>query len=211
MAASVRRFRSSATAIRLRYRLMPYLYSLYWRASQFGEPILRPIFYEFERDPLAFEDCDDFMFGPNLLVASVVEPGQRVRRVYLPRGPSDWLDFWTGQRHRAGTAVDLAAPLDRIPLLVPAGGDHPDHRLRGHASKARRTVARAANLPGSRFRRELLYAVRGRWPYARVSRRRFRAGRDRTGLDAETDAHSSTPDGPVSTSLRDDAGDAATR
>ncbi len=108
--------------IRLRYRLMPYLYSLYWRASQFGEPILRPVFYEFERDPLAFEDCDDFLFGPNLLVASVVEPGQRVRRVYLPRGPSDWLDFWTGQRHRAGTAVDLAAPLDRIPLLVPAGG-----------------------------------------------------------------------------------------
>ena len=74
--------------IRLRYRLLPYLYTLFWRASQFGEPILRPAFYEFEADPRAFEDGDDFLCGPNLLVASVVEPGQRSRRVYLPRGPA---------------------------------------------------------------------------------------------------------------------------
>ena len=108
--------------IRLRYRLMPYLYSLFWRAYQFGEPILRATFYEFESDPRAFEDSDDFLFGPNLLVASVVEPGQRSRRVYLPEGPANWIDFWTGRHHRAGATVTAAAPLEGIPLYVPAGG-----------------------------------------------------------------------------------------
>ena len=107
--------------IRLRYRLMPYLYTLFWRAVRFGEPILRPTFYEFERDPAAFDDSDDFMLGPNLLVASIVEPGVRRRSVYLPKGPRTWIDFWTGEHFAAGTTVDADAPLERIPLFVPSG------------------------------------------------------------------------------------------
>ena len=107
-------------AIRLRYRLLPYLYSLY-RAATLGTPIIRPLFYDFETDPHAYADSDDFMFGPNLLVASVVAAGQRERSVYLPEGPHEWLDFWTGKRHAAGRTITVAAPLDRIPLLVPAG------------------------------------------------------------------------------------------
>jgi len=108
--------------IRFRYRLMPYLYSLYRRAASAGEPMLRPLFYDFDDDPHSFVDSDDFLLGPNLLVASVVEPGQRARRVYLPSGPGEWLDFWTGSRARAGTTVAAPAPLERIPLFVPAGG-----------------------------------------------------------------------------------------
>jgi alpha-glucosidase len=107
--------------IRLRYRLLPYLYTLYWRAARFGEPILRPLCYEFEDEPDTFADSDDFMLGPNLLVASVVEPGQRERSVYLPAGPGEWLDFWTGKTSAGGRGVDAAAPLERIPLFVPAG------------------------------------------------------------------------------------------
>jgi alpha-glucosidase len=107
--------------IRLRYRLLPYLYTLYWRAARFGEPILRPLCYEFEDEPDSFADSDDFMLGPNLLVASVVEPGQRKRSVYLPAGPGGWLDFWTGKTVAGGRAVVAAAPLERIPLFVPAG------------------------------------------------------------------------------------------
>jgi alpha-glucosidase len=108
--------------IRLRYRLLPYLYTLYWRAAEFGEPMLRPTFYEFEDDAQTFADCDDFLCGPSLLVASVVEPNQRARSVYLPKGPQDWVDFWTGTHHRAGTTVAAPSPLERIPLFVPAGG-----------------------------------------------------------------------------------------
>jgi alpha-glucosidase len=107
--------------IRLRYRLMPYVYTLYWRAMQFGEPMLRPLFYDFEQDPRAFDDCDDFLLGPNLLVAPIVAAGQRARSVYLPRGPAGWVDLWTGAHYRSGMTVDAAAPLERIPLYAPAG------------------------------------------------------------------------------------------
>ena len=107
--------------LRLRYRLIPYLYTLYWRAAEFGEPIQRPLFYEFDADPRAFADSDDFMLGPSLLVASVVEPGQRERSVYLPEGPAEWIDFWSGEHVAAGDTVVAAAPLERIPLFVPAG------------------------------------------------------------------------------------------
>jgi len=109
-------------AIRLRYRLLPYLYTLYREAAVRGAPILRPLFYDFDDDPAAFTDSDDFMVGPNLLVASVVEPGQRRRRVYLPKGPRGWTDFWTGARHDAGREAEVDAPLERIPLFVPDGG-----------------------------------------------------------------------------------------
>ena len=108
-------------AIRFRYRLMPYLYSLYRRASTDGEPMLRPTFFEFDTDPRTFEDSDDFMLGPNLLVASVVEPAQRQRRVYLPKGPARWFDFWTGRAHAGGREIVVAAPLARVPLFAPAG------------------------------------------------------------------------------------------
>jgi alpha-glucosidase len=101
--------------------LLPYLYTLYWRAAQFGEPMLRPLFYEFEDDPYTFADSDDFMLGPSLLVASVVEPAQRERSVYLPSGPPEWVDFWTGQHIAAGRAHVAPAPLERIPLFVAAG------------------------------------------------------------------------------------------
>jgi alpha-glucosidase len=107
--------------IRLRYRLLPYLYTLYWRAAEFSEPMLRPTFYEFDGDPRTFADSDDFMLGSNLFVASVVESGLRERSVYLPAGPAEWIDFWSGRHVAAGRVLTAAAPLERIPLFVPAG------------------------------------------------------------------------------------------
>jgi alpha-glucosidase len=100
---------------------MPYLYTLYRRAAENGEPMLRPLFYEFDDDPRAFADCDDFMLGPYLLVANVLDPGQRERRVYLPRGVEGWYDFHTGAYHRPGAEIVVEAPLNHIPLFAPAG------------------------------------------------------------------------------------------
>ena len=108
-------------AICFRYQLMPYLYTLYRRAAADGEPMLRPLFYEFDDDPRAFEDSDDFMLGPGLLIASVVEPGQRKRHVYLPRGVEGWYDFHTGAYYRSGDEIEVDAPLGHIPLFAPAG------------------------------------------------------------------------------------------
>lgn len=109
-------------AIRLRYRLMPYLYSLMHRHSADGTPPLLPSFAQFPNDPAAWADSPDLMLGPSLLAAPVVEEGARTRRVYLPAGPDTWYDFWTGQHFRPGETIQRAAPLSLLPLFVPAGG-----------------------------------------------------------------------------------------
>jgi alpha-glucosidase len=108
-------------AIRLRYRLIPYLYSLMHQATDQHAPVLRPTFLEFQDDPRCFEDCDELMLGPFLLGAPVVQAGQRARPLYLPEGPEGWFDFHTEERLQAGTDAMLAAPLDRLPLAVPVG------------------------------------------------------------------------------------------
>ncbi len=108
-------------AIRLRYRLMPYLYSLLHAAVDQGTPMIQPTFLQFDDDPRCFEDCDELMLGPFLLAAPVVTPGERERRAYLPKGPEAWFDFHSGTPHAPGTEAVLDAPLDRLPLLAAAG------------------------------------------------------------------------------------------
>ncbi len=109
-------------AIRLRYRLMPYLYSLMHAASRDGTPPLLPTCAVFPQDRGTHEDFADLMLGAALLAAPVVEQGARSRVVYLPAGPECWFDFWSGEIMAAGAITTLAAPLDRLPLAVAAGG-----------------------------------------------------------------------------------------
>jgi alpha-glucosidase len=108
-------------AIRLRYRLLPYVYSLMHHAADGGPAPLRPTFALFGDDPATLADNDEAMVGPGLLAAPVVEAGARSRQAYLPAGPDCWFDFWTGERLAAGAVATLAAPLDRLPLAAPAG------------------------------------------------------------------------------------------
>ena len=108
-------------AIHLRYRLIPYIYSLMHAAADRGEAPIQPTFLQFEHDPACFADCDDLMLGPFLLAAPVVEAGMRERHVYLPLGPECWVDFHTGAVHPPGCVVTLPAPLHHLPLLARAG------------------------------------------------------------------------------------------
>jgi alpha-glucosidase len=108
-------------AIRLRYRLIPYLYSLMHHAAEGGPAPLRPTFAAFGADPATLAENDELMLGPNLLAAPVIEEGGRARSAYLPAGPECWFDFWTGERLAAGATATLAAPLDRLPLVASAG------------------------------------------------------------------------------------------
>ena len=108
-------------AIRLRYRLIPYLYSLMHHAAAHQTPVLQPTFAAFEDDPVCAEDSDMFMLGPSLLACPVVHPGQRWVRAYLPKGPAAWFDVHTGELHAGGVRDQLTAPLDRLTLLAPAG------------------------------------------------------------------------------------------
>jgi alpha-glucosidase len=82
--------------------------------------MIRPTLYDFPHDARCFEENDEMMLGGKLLVASVVEPGQQDRAVYLPQGCA-WMDFWTGQRFEGGQSVTLPAPWDKPPLLVREG------------------------------------------------------------------------------------------
>ncbi|MBN1964464.1 MAG: glycoside hydrolase family 31 protein [Anaerolineae bacterium] len=108
-------------AIHFRYRLRPYLYTLLVEAARTGHPIMRPLVYHYPHDPRTHTESFDFLLGPHLLVASVLEPGARARDVYLPSG-ADWCDWYTGAWHAGGQTVSAAAPLERLPLFAPAGG-----------------------------------------------------------------------------------------
>lgn len=108
--------------IQFRYALVPYLYQLLRAARDAYEPPLRPTFYDFEEDPHTWLPTDDFMCGPALLVANVMEEGGRRRHVYLPlNGGRGWYDYHEGTHHEGGQTISLAAPLHRIPLLAAAG------------------------------------------------------------------------------------------
>jgi alpha-glucosidase len=107
--------------IRLRYRLMPYFYDLVWRYHSAYEPIIRPTWHDFPEDTHCLEEHDDMLLGANLLVASVVEPGQTARRVWLP-GTGGWYEAHTARRFDAGQWVTLEAPLDGPPPLLAREG-----------------------------------------------------------------------------------------
>ena len=106
-------------AYALRYRLLPYLYSLMYEASRTGLPAMRPLFLEFPEDRACYTDRNlTFMFGPALLVANVVEKGARTRTVYLPAGTT-WYDM--NDRLRAypgGQTIEVPVELGTIPMFL---------------------------------------------------------------------------------------------
>jgi alpha-glucosidase len=106
--------------IRLRYRLVPYLYSLFAHAENTGEPIIRPLVYEFPGDPNVVDESFDFLLGDGLLVASVFVEGAREREVYLPAG-TRWCDVYRGDWLEGGQCVTLPAPLERPTVLAREG------------------------------------------------------------------------------------------
>lgn len=106
--------------LRLRYQLMPYIYTLGYQTHETGAPFMRGLFMDFPQDPHVANLGDEYMFGPALLVAPVTEQGATTRNVYLPAG-TDWYNFWTNERVHGGQTISVAAPIDTIPLFVRAG------------------------------------------------------------------------------------------
>lgn len=113
---------AATRAIRLRYALLPYLYS-YQRADYaHGVGLVRPLTFDWPRDPNVRDDVDAWMFGEWLLVAPVVAQGQTVKSIYLPRGT--WIDWFTGKSYAGGRSIDYAVDAKAwsdIPLFVRAG------------------------------------------------------------------------------------------
>lgn len=103
-------------AIETRYRLLPYLYTLFQEASSNGTPVMRPLYFHYPQDSQACDVEDAFLVGEHILSAPIYAPGATSRAVYLPAGT--WFDYWTGQPYIGGGRNEIAAPLERWPLLV---------------------------------------------------------------------------------------------
>jgi alpha-D-xyloside xylohydrolase len=106
--------------LRLRYELMPYIYSLGYRTWETGAPFMRALPLDFPNDAKVVDMRDEYMFGPAFLVAPVTEQGATSREVYLPAG-ADWYNYWTKERVKGGRTIQVDAPIDTIPLFVRAG------------------------------------------------------------------------------------------
>jgi len=106
--------------VKLRYRLLPYIYSLSWDVTKNRGTMMRALAFDFRADSKALTVTDEYLFGRALLVAPVVQEGATTRSVYLP-GKHPWYDFWTGKRIDGGQSIEAAAPIDRIPAYVRAG------------------------------------------------------------------------------------------
>ena len=103
----------------LRYRLMPYIYSLAWKVTSEGYTMMRHLVFDYPTDTSVLNIKDQFLFGPAFLVNPVVSANATSRSVYLPAGT--WYDFWTGATSTGGSSSSVAAPLSQMPLFVKEG------------------------------------------------------------------------------------------
>jgi alpha-glucosidase len=105
--------------LKLRYRLLPFLYTQLEEAHRTGLPLFRPLVLNYQTDANALSIDDQFMIGTDLLVAPVMKPALTGRLVYLPEG--EWVDYWTNQRLKGGALIHADAPIDVVPMYVRAG------------------------------------------------------------------------------------------
>jgi oligosaccharide 4-alpha-D-glucosyltransferase len=106
--------------IDLRYRMLPYNYSIAWLNSIKGTPLTKPLFFE-EPDNDEISNIDDtFLWGPNLLIAPILEKDAKMRKVYLPKGK--WYDFFTDQVMNGGKWIEKSTTLENIPVFARGGG-----------------------------------------------------------------------------------------
>ncbi len=104
----------------LRYRMLPYIYSLAWKVTNDNYTIMRSLAFDFRTDANVYNIPDQYMFGPAFLVNPVTGEGKTSRQVYLPKD-AQWYDFWTGKKLNGGQTINADAPVQTIPVYVKAG------------------------------------------------------------------------------------------
>lgn len=126
--------RINRASVELRYQFLPYLYTLFREHERTGQPVMRPLWYEFPDDKQTYLINDQYMVGSDVMVAPVVREGMRTRGVYLPAG-ADWVDWHTGARYESGKTHYLPAPLDRLPIFVRVGAVIPTQNVIQHTGE----------------------------------------------------------------------------
>lgn len=145
--------------IKLRYQLMPYVYSLAGAVHFDDSTIMRSLLFDFPEDEEAVKICDEFMFGPSILVCPVTEPmyyeagsrkieREKTKTCYLPRG-CGWYDYWTDAYYEGGQWVIVPAEIDRIPLFVKAGSVIPTASGLQYASQSLHEPMKICVYPGA--------------------------------------------------------------
>jgi len=112
-----------AHLMEIRQKMLPYLMALNQFAHEKGLPPMRPLFVDFSQDEQAALVDDQFMLGPDLLIAPVIEKGARQRQVYLPDG-TDWIDAWTGELLSGGQTITAQAPIEKVPVFWRKGSPY---------------------------------------------------------------------------------------
>ena len=118
--------------VELRYRLLPYIYTLAEEMSRTGLPMMRPVFLEYPEAEVFYKEQDDgflpeYLFGRDILVAPRVTEMTDALEIELP--PGEWFDYWTGERHKGGGDVKVNPPLDMLPLFIRSGAIIPQQPL----------------------------------------------------------------------------------
>jgi alpha-glucosidase len=126
-------------SVELRYRLLPYLYTLFREHTQTGAPVMRPLWFEYPDDARTYLVEDEYLVGRDLLVAPVVRESATKRGVYFPAG-DDWVDWWTGKTYKGGTDAEIEAPLERLPLFARAGAVIPAQPAVQHTGEMLKTT-----------------------------------------------------------------------
>ena len=113
-------YKTMETYIRLRYRLLPYIYTMAGKAYHENYTIMRGLVMDFPKDSLVYDIADQYLFGPSLLINPVTTYQQRTRKLYLPAGQG-WYDFYTGQYQPGGQTIEATAPYEQMPIYVREG------------------------------------------------------------------------------------------
>lgn len=119
--------------IELRYQLLPYLYTMFYKYSKEGLPMLRSLVLYDQEDPQTHFRTDEFIFGQQILVCPIQEPNAKGRRMYLPRGK--WYDFWTKELVVGGMEKWVVADIDRVPLFVKEGAIIPKYPVQQYVGE----------------------------------------------------------------------------
>lgn len=125
-----------ASALRIRYTLLPYYYTLLYRAHTNGSTVVRPLFHEYPTDPATLDIFLQFLIGSHLMIAPVTDPGVQIVHPYIPS--SHWYEYYTGYRIMANKERSaIHAPLEVIPILLRGGAILPTQEYANNTKYSR--------------------------------------------------------------------------